>query len=54
MKKAKKIYQAPVSRVITMDTSQSMLVIASNDTPKETVRTTNWTQETDGTIETDE
>ena len=49
MKKAKKIYQSPVSRVITMDTSQYMLV-TSGETPKETVHTTNWTQEEDGTI----
>ncbi len=54
MKKNKKIYQSPVSRVITMDTSQGMLTITSGEKPKETVRTTNWTQETDGTIDTDE
>ena len=47
MKKNKKIYQAPVSRVITMDTSQGMmLVIASN----EALKPKNWNQEADGEI----
>ena len=50
MKKNKKIYQAPVSRVITMDTSQGMLNITSGGTSNEDLKTKNKNQEADGEI----
>ena len=49
MKKNKKIYQAPVSRVITMDTSQNMLV-TSGGTSNEALKPKDWNQEADGEI----
>jgi hypothetical protein len=53
MKKNKKIYQAPVSRVITMDTSQNMLVI-SGGTPKDALKPNDWTPETDDGVITEQ
>ena len=50
MKKNKKIYQAPVSRVITMDTSQGMLNITSGGTSNEALKPKDWNQEADGEI----
>ncbi len=50
MKKNKKIYQSPVSRVITMDTSQNMLV-TSGGTSNEALKPKDWTpEEADGDI----